>query len=181
MSIQTDLTRIKNAKAAIKAAIEGKGVTVPDGTLLDGMASLIEGIEIGGYELKTGTVTIAEDITGQIPLFEVETNDLGAIPDFIMVHLAESATSIIDKRYILKYRMAKKESVAIVKKRLEICKSSSFNFYPQYSPNSGANINISKAIQNGQYMFPEDDTTMRFRAGETYQYIALYGDISMWL
>lgn len=48
MSIQTDLTRIKNAKSAIKAAIEGKGVTVPDGTMLDGMAALIESIEAGG-------------------------------------------------------------------------------------------------------------------------------------
>ena len=48
MSIQTELTRITNAKAAIKAAIEGKGVTVPDGTLLDGMAALIESIEAGG-------------------------------------------------------------------------------------------------------------------------------------
>ena len=48
MSIQTELTRITNAKSAIKAAIEGKGVTVPDGTLLDGMAALIESIEAGG-------------------------------------------------------------------------------------------------------------------------------------
>lgn len=48
MSIQTDLTRIKSAKAAIKAAIEGKGVTVPDATLLDGMAALIDSIEAGG-------------------------------------------------------------------------------------------------------------------------------------
>ena len=48
MSIQTELTRITNAKTAIKTAIEGKGVTVPDGTLLDGMASLIESIEAGG-------------------------------------------------------------------------------------------------------------------------------------
>ena len=48
MSIQTELTRIINAKAAIKTAIEGKGVTVPDATLLDGMASLIESIEAGG-------------------------------------------------------------------------------------------------------------------------------------
>ena len=51
MSIQTDLTRIKNAKAAIKAAIEGKGVTVPDATLLDGMAALIESIEAGGGDV----------------------------------------------------------------------------------------------------------------------------------
>ena len=48
MSIQTELTRIINAKATIKTAIEGKGVTVPDGTLLDGMAALIESIEAGG-------------------------------------------------------------------------------------------------------------------------------------
>lgn len=48
MSIQTELTRITNAKAAIKTAIEGKGVTVPDGTMLDGMAALIESIEAGG-------------------------------------------------------------------------------------------------------------------------------------
>lgn len=48
MSIQTELTRITNAKSAIKTAIEGKGVTVPDGTLLDGMASRIEAIEASG-------------------------------------------------------------------------------------------------------------------------------------
>ena len=52
MSIQTDLTRITNAKAAIKTAIEGKGVTVPSGTLIDGMAALIESIQAGsgGFE-----------------------------------------------------------------------------------------------------------------------------------
>src|SRR5574344_739266 len=48
MSIQTELTRITNAKNAIVSAIEGKGVTVPDGTLLDGMAALIESIQTGG-------------------------------------------------------------------------------------------------------------------------------------
>ena len=70
MSIQTELTRITNAKAAIKAAIEGNGVTVPDGTLLDGMAALIESIEAGGgggsgtgSGYATGTYTVASDIT----------------------------------------------------------------------------------------------------------------------
>ena len=70
MSIQTDLTRIKNAKAAIKAYIEGKGLTVPEGTLLDGMASMLESIEAGsGMETifdkkwEYGSITPAEDIT----------------------------------------------------------------------------------------------------------------------
>ena len=48
MSVQTQIDRLASAKAAIKTAIEGKGVTVPDATLLDGMAALIESIEAGG-------------------------------------------------------------------------------------------------------------------------------------
>ena len=72
MSIQTELTRITNAKAAVKAAIEGKGVTVPDATLLDGMASLIESIEAGGADISpwldivTFSITPSEDLTGDI-------------------------------------------------------------------------------------------------------------------
>ena len=46
--------------ASIVAAIEGKGVTVPDGTLLDGMAALIESIQTGGGSATsiTGTITL---------------------------------------------------------------------------------------------------------------------------
>lgn len=70
MSIQTELTRITNAKAAIKTAIEGKGVTVPEATLLDGMAALIAGIEAGGdFVVETGTITFAESyIPSSTPL-----------------------------------------------------------------------------------------------------------------
>ena len=70
MSIQTELTRITNAKAAIKTAIEGKGITVPDGTLLDGMSVLIDSIEAGGGSenlfgtyFETGSIIPASDIT----------------------------------------------------------------------------------------------------------------------
>lgn len=68
MSIQTELTRLTNAKAAIQTAIEGKGVTVPSGTLLDGMAPLIDAIEAGGRDpfgselIAIGTYTPASDI-----------------------------------------------------------------------------------------------------------------------
>ena len=88
MSIQTELTRLTNAKAAIQTAIEGKGVTVPSGTLLDGMAALIEAIEAGGssdytpFELITmGTITPTEDTQNlAIPIPDnVGTNTLRAI------------------------------------------------------------------------------------------------------
>ena len=42
MSIASETTRLKNAKAAIKTTIENQGVYVPNETLLDGMASRIE-------------------------------------------------------------------------------------------------------------------------------------------
>ena len=61
MSIQTELTRLTNAKAAIQTAIEGKGVTVPSGTLLDGMAALIEAIKT--EKVITGTFTVESDTT----------------------------------------------------------------------------------------------------------------------
>lgn len=63
MSIASDVTRIESAKAAIKAAIEDKGVIVPDATLLDDMAALIESIETGGsIRVEQGTVTLAENV-----------------------------------------------------------------------------------------------------------------------
>lgn len=57
MSIASELTRLQNAKSAITSAIAQKGVTVPSGTKLDGMAALIGQIETGGG---------AEMISGQV-------------------------------------------------------------------------------------------------------------------
>ena len=80
MSIQTELTRLTNAKAAIKAAIEGKGVAVPDATLLDGMAALIESIEAGGgVQYATGTFTPTQTTGLNLP-YKIEHN-LGYVPD----------------------------------------------------------------------------------------------------
>lgn len=88
MSIQTDLTRIKNAKAAIKAYIEGKGLTVPEGTLLDGMASMLESIEAGGGNFATGTFTTTDDITSNV----VINHNLGVKPKFILVLCTNKGT-----------------------------------------------------------------------------------------
>lgn len=55
MSTANEITRLGNAKAAIAAAIAEKGVTVPTGTKLDGMAALIGQIEQGGGEVQLET------------------------------------------------------------------------------------------------------------------------------
>ena len=84
MSIQTELTRITNAKSAIKAAIEGKGVTVPEATLLEGMAALIESIEAGGGgKIARGTFIPAETTSLNMP-YEIEHN-CGFVPDVFIV------------------------------------------------------------------------------------------------
>lgn len=92
MSIQTELTRITNAKAAIKAAIEGKGVTVPAGTLLDGMASLIESIEaVGGG--ATGTFAVTEDYISTAPEI-VLTHNLGKPPTSFILYRENGADGV---------------------------------------------------------------------------------------
>lgn len=48
MSVQSEITRLQNAKTALKTAIENKGVTVPSSTKLDGYATLVDNISGGG-------------------------------------------------------------------------------------------------------------------------------------
>ena len=95
MSIQTELTRIINAKAAIKTAIEGKGVTVPEATLLDGMAALIESIEAGGgggFQVALGTFTPAETKSlNSLPPPSIEHN-AGFTPDAFIFYKASKGT-----------------------------------------------------------------------------------------
>ena len=84
MSIQTELTRLTNAKSAIKAAIEGKGVTVPDATLLDGMAALIESIEAGGGGgIRATYGTVVPTSTSSMNFVEIE-HGLGVRPSFVI-------------------------------------------------------------------------------------------------
>lgn len=62
MSVQTQIDRISDAVSAVKAALTEKGVTVPAGTKVDGIAPLIAAIEAGGgggINLKTCTVNIS--------------------------------------------------------------------------------------------------------------------------
>ena len=101
MSVQTELTRITNAKAAVKAAIEGKGVTVPDGTLLDGMAALIESIEAGGGAMYTGSITPSKTMEAQHTVI----HNLGVVPNFAAMYALDDDISVTDRMY-LKARVA---------------------------------------------------------------------------
>ena len=95
MGVQTEITRIESAKTAIATAIEGKGVTVPDGTLVDGMAPLIESIETG-INATGGTITVSSDVNNY-----VLTHGLGEVPKFFVIGMMEDSSELTDKTYLL--------------------------------------------------------------------------------
>lgn len=165
MSVQSEITRLQNAKAAIKAAIEGKGITVPDGTLLDGMASLIASIEAGG---GGSTEPYAKIITGTHTPARKETG-ITFLPDDNLVlryFLLQEGTYSLDNlgSYIIK----------------EMCV---FRGYPQasrvsYSANSHWSMPKYTGSNQELLVFPgNSSTTLYLGAGVTYNWIAVYSDV----
>lgn len=60
MSVLSEIERLEGAKSALAASIEGKGIAVPEGTKIDGMAALVDQISTGGgtnLEYKNATLS----------------------------------------------------------------------------------------------------------------------------
>lgn len=67
MSVTSEITRLQNAKADLKTAIEGKGVTVSSSTKLDGYAALVDSISGGGSDDDNWYILLmTSDITDNI-------------------------------------------------------------------------------------------------------------------
>lgn len=58
MSVPIQIERLETAKTDIKAAIQGKGVTVPNGTKIDGMAGLLNN---AAYVVNVSADTVTAD------------------------------------------------------------------------------------------------------------------------
>ena len=65
MSVTSEITRLQNAKADLKTAIEGKGVTVSADAKLDAYPALVESIQQGGGSI--------EDLITKENLVSIET------------------------------------------------------------------------------------------------------------
>jgi hypothetical protein len=103
MSIASEITRLQNAKAAIKASIEDKGVTVdPDDTLSD-YNTYIAAIPSGGSVLTTKTITQngtydAEDdnADGYSSVTVSVSGGGGGVPDWSQIGYSSCPQSTLD-------------------------------------------------------------------------------------
>ena len=180
MSIQTELTRITNAKAAIKTAIEGKGVTVPAGTLLDSMAALIESIEAGGgggdLEVSCGIITPAaamESISWN--------HGLSKPPDFVLIFLPRGY-SFTTYANILRAQYKKYSySGAAAISNLDITsRTSTSNLRSENSTSAGDirfTISDTEVIAGPCKFDSSNSTTRTFVSGKPYHWICIAGDI----
>lgn len=70
---------VDNAVTAALSALTEKGVEVPEGTNVTGLAALIAAIESGGGNISWGTFTLTSDTKDYIV-----THDLGVVPDIFL-------------------------------------------------------------------------------------------------
>ena len=176
MSIQTELTRITNAKAAIKTAIEGKGVTVPEATLLDGMAALIESIESGGgsggAQLAYGTFTPAADTYDYLV-----THNLGVMPDLIVVWSSDTSTPSTSKGVLAIGTLAKIGSNAQWFLR---CRNSYYNYFAKTGDISqGRSSHPFGVVNETSFTVFTSSLSNYASAGVKYGYVAIKG-ITSW-
>ena len=82
MAISDEITRLQTAKADLKTAIEGKGVTVPSSTKLDGYADLVDSISGGGGDGVYKSIILTGNGTTQSNPYIIQLDD---IPTFIEV------------------------------------------------------------------------------------------------
>lgn len=161
MSVQSEITRLENAKAAIKAAIEGKGVTVPEATLLDGMAALIESIEAGGGEypvswikdVSAGTITPSADA-------RTLNIDVGGELSVLTGLILGIRSGYVTNSYI--------KSVYFI----NVNQTSGISTVSglEYGSNNGS---ITVTVSNGNIVL-QSGASCKFRSGVTYAYVAIW-------
>ena len=198
MSIQTELTRLTNAKAAIQTAIEGKGVTVPSGTLLDGMASLIESIEAGSTSnnIIAGSFTLTESLTKASPLYIDVTFPKNEFPLMYCVYENTSNLSYDDTshttvrmRYLIASKILSGASMPIAYYPIasyNTANSRTMNYTDELVSRQGTNNGYANvggiygtmdvSLNDNQIRFNATGDGKPYLGGRTYNYILYWGD-----
>ena len=103
MSVQSEITRLTTAKSDISTAITNKGVTVPSGTKLDGMAALIDSIS-GGEDVIIKQVTFKPSSNYLLSDNRcVVTHNCGKIPKAVFIFSNNTNNSYVGYGYIFNF------------------------------------------------------------------------------
>ena len=103
MSVQSEITRLTTAKSDISTAITNKGVTVPSGTKLDGMAALIDSIS-GGEDVIIKQVTFNPSSNYLLSNNKcVVTHNCGKIPKAVFIFSDNTSSSYVGYGYIFNF------------------------------------------------------------------------------
>ena len=146
MSVQSEIDRIAGAKSDISTAITNKGVTVPSGTKLDGMAALIDSIS-GGEDVIIKRVTFRP--SANLLLSDnrcVINHNCGKIPKAVFIFSNNTSTSYVGYGYI-------------------------FNFSGSNNT-TDVSMYTSFGVSAGTYRVAFTTTTMKFTADSNQRYTA---------
>ena len=103
MSVHSEIDRIAGAKSDISTAIMNKGVTVPSGTKLDGMAALIDSIS-GGEDVIIKRVTFRPPANYLLSDNRcVVTHNCGKIPKAVFIFSDNTTTTYVGYGYIFNF------------------------------------------------------------------------------
>ena len=144
MSVQSEITRLTTAKSDISTAITNKGVTVPSGTKLDGMAALIDSIS-GGEDVIIKQVTFNPSSNYSLSNDKcVVTHNCGKIPKAVFIFSNNTSNLYVGYGYI-------------------------FNFS---GSNNTKNVSMydSFGVSSGTYIVAFTTTTMKFTLDSNKRY-----------
>lgn len=107
MSLQSEITRIKNAKSALKTSLESKGVTVPSDALIDEYPALVESIQAGEefdyLDYVTGgskNTVVLNDVDGKIKqLYGIQFQSNGALTSVYLPSCSAIGVSVYNTYY----------------------------------------------------------------------------------
>lgn len=177
MSIASEITRLQNAKASIKTAIEGQGVTVPSSTTLDGYATLIDSISGGGgggsVDVASGTFT--GDGTSNTKSFSVSF-----APDIVVV---QGDLDIETAGWVGIFNIVIIKNTVAYQSRHNTATSTGANMsanakmggnYPEYGDNSTAYTPYG-TYSNGVFTVADvtNNAITRFVSGAEYTWVAI--------
>ena len=194
MSVQSEITRLETAKTNIATAITNKGVTVPDATLLDGMAALIESIEAGGGDFSalpqkidtvlSGSVTPASD-TEQLTINDFgDRKSMNYLPRIFIMFRKTPASSTSYASCLFALYMSDdpltENTTGYGGHALHI--GSGANIYAMFNDSSYRLSGFKSALQfyaSGCQVYAETGyATFKFQGGVTHYWVALCEELS---